>query len=250
MDQSERVRARGPRTGTEVIVPSVSPRRISAVGFDFDHTLGIDNKLERVAFLRMLDRACVTDGQMIGSLAEEIERIDDLLVRQRSGACTIEDAVEHFMRERGCSNAERYVPEYKRMCVEMVQSFVIPEPGVHEMLAALRGRGIPYAILTNGWSPLQMEKAKRVDFDGPVIVSSDLGIQKPEPAAYGALAEALGASPETIAFVGDAPSSDVAGALRAGMFAVWLDAEGMKYPEDTPPPSATIHRLTELLDIL
>lgn len=229
---------------------NVSPRRISAVGFDFDHTLGIDNKLERVAFLRMLDRACVSDGQMIGTLAEEIERIDHLLARQRSGACTIEDAVEHFMSERGCGNAARYVPDYKRMCVDMVESFVIPEPGVREMLAELRRRGIPYAILTNGWSPLQMAKARRVDFDGPVLVSADLGIQKPEPAAYDALADALGASPETIAFVGDAPASDVEGALRVGMFAVWLDAEGVKYPQDVPSPSATIHRLTELLDVL
>lgn len=229
---------------------SASPRRIRAVGFDFDHTLGIDNKLERVAFLHLLDSACLNDAHMIGTLAEEIDRIDELLVRQRSGACTIEDAVEHFMRERGCANADHYPREYKRMCVDMVDEFVIPEPGVREMLVELRRRGVPYAILTNGWSPLQAEKAKRVDFDGPVIVSSDLGIQKPEPAAYAALAKALGAPPEEIAFVGDAPASDVAGALRAGMTAVWLDAEGVKYPQDVPAPTATIHRLTELLDLL
>jgi hypothetical protein len=34
------------------------------------------------------------------------------------------------------------------------------------------------------------------------------------------------------------------------MFAVWLDAEGLQYPQDVPPPSATIHRLPELLDYL
>jgi hypothetical protein len=34
------------------------------------------------------------------------------------------------------------------------------------------------------------------------------------------------------------------------MFAVWLDAEGVKYPQDIPAPSATIHALPELLDHL
>jgi putative hydrolase of the HAD superfamily len=118
------------------------------------------------------------------------------------------------------------------------------------MLAQLRQRDVPYAILTNGWSPLQRAKADRVEFDGPVLVSADLGIQKPERAAYEALTQALGVAAEEIAFVGDTPASDVAGALRAGMFAVWLDAEGVKYPQDIPAPSATIHALPELLDHL
>jgi HAD superfamily hydrolase (TIGR01509 family) len=154
------------------------------------------------------------------------------------------------MAERGCAQPAQYVDEYKRMCVDMVDMFVIPEPGARDLLAELRQRGVPYAILTNGWSPLQQAKAKCVGFDGPVLVSADLGIQKPEPAGYAALAAALGASPDEIAFVGDTPSSDVAGALRVGMFAVWLDAEGVHYPKDVPPPSATIHRLTELIELL
>lgn len=223
-----------------------SPRRVRAVGFDFDHTLGIDNKLERVAFLRLLDAACEQGGHCIGTLAEEIVRIDDLLAKQRSGAFTIEEAVVQFMRERGADDPAAFVAEYKRMTVDMVRAFVVPQPGVQHMLAELRRRGIAYAILTNGWSPLQQKKAERVGFDGPVLVSADLGIQKPEPEAFTALAKALDAEPEEIAFVGDTPSSDVAGAIRAGMQGIWFDAEGVVYPQELPPPSATIHALADL----
>ena len=221
-------------------------KQIRAVGFDFDHTLGIDNKLERVAFLRLLEGACQTGGHCIGTLAEEIERIDDLLVKQRAAQFTIEEAVVRFMRERGVAEPQPYVAEYKRMAVDMVRMFVIPQPGVGEMLADLRRRKIPVAILTNGWSPLQQKKAERVEFDGPVVVSADLGIQKPEPQAFSALAQALGAQPEEIAFVGDTPASDVAGAIRAGMQGIWFDAEGVTYPANLPPPSAVIHSLAEL----
>lgn len=216
------------------------------MGFDFDHTLGIDNKLERVAFLRMLDSACEQGGRCIGSLADETARIDALLAEQRAGKFTIEDAVERFVRERGVRDTAGWADEYKRICMEMVHAFVIPEPGVKEMLWTLRERGLRSAILTNGWSPLQQRKAERVGFEGPVVVSADLGVQKPELPAFEALARALEAPLEEIAFVGDTPKSDIAGALAAGMHAVWFDAEGVAYPAELPPPSAVIHSLTEL----
>jgi HAD superfamily hydrolase (TIGR01549 family) len=250
VDRSQRVRTRRQRTRSEISTHG-SRRRISAVGFDFDHTLGIDNKLERVAFLRLLDRACRDEGaSCIGTLADEIERIDALLARQRSGACTIEQAVEQFVQERGVRSPDGYTDEYKRMCVDMVDEFVIPEPGAAHMLAELRRRGIPCAILTNGWTPLQRRKAQRVGFEGPVVVSGDLGVQKPEPKAFDALCAALGAPAAEIAFVGDTPESDVIGALDAGMFSVWFDAEGVKYPQDAPAPSAVIHTLAELLSLV
>ncbi|HKU67013.1 MAG TPA: HAD family hydrolase [Candidatus Baltobacteraceae bacterium] len=225
-------------------------RKVKAVGFDFDHTLGIDNKLERVAFLRLLDAACEIGGHCIGTLAEEIECIDDLLAKQRSGAFSIEEAVQRFMRERGVAHPDEFIGRYKRMAVEMVDSFVIPQPGVRQMLSELRRRGIPVAILTNGWSPLQQHKAARVEFEGPVVVSGDLGFQKPEPQAFEALADALGVPCAEIAFVGDTPASDVAGARRAGMQGVWFDAEGAAYPPDLPPADAVIHSLAELTSLV
>lgn len=216
------------------------------MGFDFDHTLGIDNKLERVAFLRLLEDACARGGRCIGTLAEEIVRIDGLLAEQRSGAFTIEQAVERFVRDRGTRRPIPFVERYKRIALEMVDWFVVPQPGVREMLVELRSRAIPCAILTNGWSPLQQRKARRVEFDGPVVVSSDIGAQKPQPQAFAALAQELGIAPEDVAYVGDAPEADVAGALRAGLQGIWFDAEGVTYPPGLPRPSAVIHNLTEL----
>lgn len=221
-------------------------KRITAIGFDFDHTLGIDNKLERVAFLRLLDEACRIGGRCIGTLAQEIEAIDALLVKQRSGAFTIEEAVQRFMRERGAPDPASFVEDYKRMAVEMVAAFVIPQPQAGAMLEELRAREIACAILTNGWSPLQQHKAARVGFEGAVVVSSDIGAQKPQAAAFHALAQALHKPPHEIAYVGDSPAADVAGAIDAGMHGIWFDAEELEYPGNLLPPSAIIHSLAEL----
>jgi len=224
-------------------------KRPRAFGFDFDHTLGIDNKLERVAFLRLLDTVCREGGRCIGTLAEEIARVDALLQRQREGRCTIEHAVERFVVERGLEGSSSYVDRYKAFALESVDAFVIPEPGLGELLAGLRASGIPYAILTNGWSPLQERKAERADFDGPVVVSSKIGVQKPQRGAFEALARVLALPADSIAYVGDNPQIDVAGALAAGMPAVWFDAEDTGYPPGVAAASAVIHSLPELLAV-
>ncbi len=224
--------------------------RIKALGFDIDHTLGIDNKLERVAFLRLLDELCEEGGRCLGTLAEEIIRIDELLERQRSGAFSIDEAVERFVRERGAREPGAYIDRYKRMAIETVPQFFVAQPDARNVLAKLRERRIPVAVLSNGWSALQQGKAQRLNFNGPVLVSDAIGAQKPEAAAFNALARALAAEPHEIGYVGDSPRTDVVAAIAAGMHGIWLDAEGRAYPSELPAPRAVIHSLTELLTLL
>lgn len=246
MDIPRTLRPDHRRPRPEINARDEGARKIRAVGFDFDHTLGLDNKLERVAFLQLLELACEAGASRIGTLHEESQRIDALLVEQRSGAFGIDEAVCRFLRERGVTEPDRYVASYKRIALASVDRFVVPQPGVRSMLEALARRGIRAGMLTNGWAPLQQAKARRVGFHGPILVSGEIGVQKPAYEAFAALAQALDVRLEALAYVGDTPESDIAGALGAGAYAVWLDAEERPYPADLPPPSAVIHDLTEL----
>ena len=157
-----------------------------AVGFDIDHTLCIDNKLERVAFLHLLDRLVDDGGTARGTLAQESDHIDELLAFARGGGSTIEEAVRRFVGERDVEPRDEYVEGFKRMALAMVESFIVPDPQARPTLAALAQRGVPVAVLSNGWNPLQIAKARRAGFGGTVIASADLGVQKPDPAAFGA----------------------------------------------------------------
>ena len=224
--------------------------RITALGFDIDHTLGIDNKLERVAFLRLLDAICTEGGKYLGTMAQESARIDELLERQRSGSFSIDQAVERFAAERGARTPAAYADRYKQMALESVPEFFVPLPDARAVLGELQRRGIACAVLSNGWSPLQQEKARRLGFAGPVLVSDELGVQKPQPEAFAALVRALKTDPGNIAYVGDNPRGDVAAAMNAGMRGIWLDAEDVAYAPGLPEPSAVIHRLAELLALL
>jgi HAD superfamily hydrolase (TIGR01549 family) len=225
-------------------------RAPAGIGFDLDHTLAIDNKLERVAFLRLLEAVCADGGRPLGSLADETDRIDALLALQRSGAFSIDDAVHRFVLERGVPAREVYAQRYRAMAMDMVDEFVIPMPDAAGTYAALRERGIPVVILSNGWNPLQVLKAQRAGFEGPVIASADIGCQKPARKAFDALLAALGTAPDATWYVGDDPYGDVGGALQAGLIAVWMDNERKIYPGDAPAPSMTVQSLEELVSLL
>jgi HAD superfamily hydrolase (TIGR01509 family) len=223
---------------------------VRGIGFDLDHTLAIDNRLERVAFLQLLEVLLDEGGRTVGTLSDEIDDIDQLLAQQRHGDFSIDDAVRRFVSRHRVEPVSHHVEWYRRRAIEMIPHFVVPLPGVKAALDVLRERGISVAILTNGWNPLQAGKAECVRFDGPILVSSELGEQKPAPSAFRRLLEALGAEPQETWYVGDNPQSDVAGAHAAGMQAIWMNWERKEYPGELAPPEHTIADFYELLELL
>ena len=110
---SRRSRARArccfPREGygaaTRIAV--AMPEIVRGIGFDLDHTLAIDNRLERVALLRLLELVLVEGGRTCGTLADEIEAVDELLARQRGGEFSIDEAVRRFVADHGIAPADR-----------------------------------------------------------------------------------------------------------------------------------------------
>jgi putative hydrolase of the HAD superfamily len=220
---------------------------VHAIGFDLDHTLAIDNHLERVCFLRLLPSISSRGGRSLGTLADEMAAVDRLLQRQRSGEFTIDEAVRIFVAERGLPGGDWFVESFRKMAMESVNEFLVPLPGVEQTMEELQKRGILVAVLTNGWSPLQKRKAEQAGFRGPVLVSSEIGERKPSTGAFECLLHALGTEPPQTCYVGDDPRDDVAGAQDAGLQAVWIDWEGREYPDNLPPPS---HRITALVELL
>lgn len=221
-----------------------------AIGFDFDHTLGIDNKLERVALLQVGTRIADAGGARAESLDLETAAIDRLLLAQRAGEPSIEDAVAEFARRRGAPDPAALVAWFRTFCVENARDFVVPLPGARDLFDFLRGLAIPCAILTNGWSPLQEAKAASVGFEGPILASASIGASKPDREAFTRLCDALGVPAADTWYVGDNPVTDALGSMDAGLTAIWLDAENVPYPRLRKRPRRVIHNLGELQTLL
>ncbi len=233
-----------------MIAHSGASRRVCGVGFDIDHTLCIDNKLERVAFLHLLEQIVEEGGQALGSLADETKNIDALLASQRAGHCTIDAAVHAFVRDRGVEPSGEFAEGFRRMALAMAETFIVPDPDAKSTLDELARGPFALGILSNGWNPLQVVKARRAGFSGKVLASGDLGIQKPDAEAFRALADELGLEPGRCVYVGDTPDVDIAGAMQAGFQAVWIDNEGKAYPTNLPEPTHVVHSLRELIPLV
>ena len=220
-----------------------------AVGFDFDHTLGIDNKLERTAFIQIAREHARAEGDV----ADEAlwgATIDTALAAFRGGRLIVDAALQDAFSSVFGHYDSQAIADFRQLAVSMVPQYVQALPGVREVLAKLDANAIRHAVLTNGWSPLQESKAAAVGAFCRVLVSERIGVRKPLPEAFIRLAEALQTGAEDIWFVGDDPATDIAGALSAGMTAVWFNWEQRVYPPQLPPPTHTIHEIDELLALL
>jgi 2-haloacid dehalogenase len=113
-----------------------------------------------------------------------------------------------------------------------------PHPEVREAIERLGSSGLPVVALTNGTRAntrkLLARAAIERHFD-QIIATEDVGVYKPHPAVYRRAAEALALPMRDITLVA-AHGWDVAGALSAGMDAVWVTRLERRWP--LPPPQA------------
>lgn len=139
---------------------------------------------------------------------------------------------------------ERYV-ETKDRCIDMVE----PSEDAVSVVRRLRAHGLRVGILTNGpgWMQRRKLEASRVGHEVDAIaISGEIGVAKPEEAAFAAALELLGTAAADTAMVGDSLANDVEGALAAGFVSViWIGGDG-----EPPTGAAAAGRLTEVPQLL
>ena len=129
------------------------------------------------------------------------------------------------------------------------------------MLATLRDR-YRIGLLSNFTHPPAarnlITQLELEPFFEVVLISGDLGYRKPHQSVFRELILQLGVEKDQIAFVGDDPEADVAGALRAGLQPIWTTyvrdnnispAPGMLGPGDAAPDPA-VPRIANWQDLL
>lgn len=90
-------------------------------------------------------------------------------------------------------------------------------PDVRDCFARLHEAG--FGVLVAGNQPIQAREAlERMELGvDAILVSAELGVEKPAPAFFKRVAHAAGFPPEGILYVGDRPDNDVLPARAAGM---------------------------------
>ena len=114
--------------------------------------------------------------------------------------------------------------------------------------AALLGAIEPHAsiaIVSNNLLEEQQDKLKTCGLDRFVdvlVVSEEAGVSKPDPAIFQIALERLRVLPAEAVMVGDSWQADIAGALAAGVHAIWFNP--LRTP--APPGDAVVAELASL----
>lgn len=123
--------------------------------------------------------------------------------------------------------------------------------GAADLLLALR----PHArigIVTNNLLEEQRDKLQYCGLSGLVdvlIASEDVGVSKPDRGIFDIALERLGVGAADAVMVGDSWANDIAGAVNAGLRAIWFNPDRGPAP-GTPPGVSEIHALAPPGDIL
>ena len=125
-------------------------------------------------------------------------------------------------------------------------------PDALDCLRALRARGLPLGLVTNGDAIEQRWKIERcalASYFDVIVIEGELGAGKPEPVVYETALKALGVEPgPAVWMVGDHLEFDVAGPQRFGLHGVWLDRAGTGLPAGTAVrPDRIVRALDEVV---
>lgn len=158
----------------------------------------------------------------------------------------VRDQVEQMLTSMGLPLDERLVDTLLvahshavlRACPELI-------PGAHGALRTLRQAGARLVLSSNtlatpaSVSRLILDDLELTDLFDQTVFSCDVGLAKPRPEMFAAVAAAAGTTLERVVHVGNSVTTDIHGALAAGCRAVLFD------PQNKPCP-AGVRAITSL----
>lgn len=119
-------------------------------------------------------------------------------------------------------------------------------PEVHPTLEKLANRYC-LGVITNGNADVR--RLGLADYFHFALNAEDLGIGKPDPHPFNQALQRAGVAAHQAVHIGDHPGDDIAGALAAGLQAIWFNPQGKAW-EGQQPADAEIRNLAELPAVL
>ncbi|MBM3131659.1 MAG: HAD-IA family hydrolase [Chloroflexi bacterium] len=157
-----------------------------------------------------------------------------------------------MLRGAGIDATPKLAAEVLGLARQLERRIVLFEDTV-AALGALRDQGLTLGLVSNLDMTLdqfcpEVDLAPHLDF---VIVSHEVGFEKPHPEIFEVALERAGAEPSEAIMVGDQYHSDIVGAIAAGIKPLWLDRDGVFGDIfENGSEHARIGALTEILEHL
>lgn len=127
-------------------------------------------------------------------------------------------------------------------------------PGAEDLVRYLAEK-YPLTVVTNGFVEVQYEKFEKSglrDCFTHIVLSEEVGCQKPNPHIFHEALRLNGLAAEDVLMIGDSWNSDIQGAINAGIDQMWVNEKAMNDNEERMMHEATyvVKSLEEIKNIL
>lgn len=236
-------------------MPESPKSNVKAVLFDLDDTLFDRNRAQREwvhLMMQELGDVFKDIGQkvIVDALLESDHIATEEVNRTHSRDAARIGRFRIFLKLLNLSDvsAERITALY----VESYSKINAPVRGAKSVIANL-AKGFQLGVVSNGFRDVQYQKLKALgikDLFHCIVLSSEVGIWKPDPRLFWKAACLLAKQSEECMYVGDSYNDDILGAKKAGMQTCWFNPRGVLLTQKDDKPNYVVQALSEVLDIL
>lgn len=134
---------------------------------------------------------------------------------------------------------------YVKLCPTKTNLF----PHAHETLTYLADKYTLH-LISNGFKDSSQLKISGCNLGGyfqNIIISEDVGVNKPDSQIFKHAIELAGGTIEESVMIGDSIEADIRGAMGVGMDAIYFNPFGLDKPEDVKVQIAHLKELTVML---
>jgi putative hydrolase of the HAD superfamily len=226
-----------------------------ALIFDLDNTL-----LDRLSAQRRWSEKFATRW-LESATKEAIDgAVEDLMTLDAYGYISREEFGEGVLQrfpqwipgegDRSVDHSARraaFLVEYRQKLI----SFYPRHEAVCDLVERL-GQSYRLGVVSNGRVSSQWPKMERAGLDAgfvAVVISEEVGFEKPHPEPFLSALRALDVAAEKSLYIGDNPGHDIAGAAAVGMKTCWV-ALGRRFSDDRVKPDLIIDSVLELETVL
>ncbi len=125
-------------------------------------------------------------------------------------------------------------------------------PHAEEVVRYLASK-YPITIVSNGFVSVQYRKIKASGLQEcfhHIVLSEEVGITKPQPEIFEIALQRNGLQKEDVVMIGDSYTSDITGAINAGIDQIWLQSPTLSAEEKEKTATYKINDIRELKTLL
>ena len=190
---------------------------------------------------------------MLSALSKGLEEVTGIEEKETARGVSLARERIKGMRSKGVGNPERALEESQELLAEVLGIDVEPVkraaaravlrvgdeivlPGAKEALEGVKRRGLKVTVTGNvmfwpgSYTRLLLERFGLMEYIDRTFFADEVKAFKPMKEMFEKPLRVFNVRPEEAIHIGDTKAEDFEGALRAGMWAVWInpEAEGVK----------------------